>query len=298
MIHKNKNDFLQMLEGVSARTGFSAGLLEKDYYLTLLLSKANEELDDNLVFKGGTCLAKNYFDYFRLSEDLDFTIPVPEGKVTKKIRSRLMEKVKSNLKKYISQFGLTLDPSKQQGGHNESRQYVYYFNYEPVVSGSPGVIKFEIGLRAPLQMAVVPKPICHKFTHPFTGEPLFDAGRINCLQLTEIAAEKMRAAATRKVTAPRDFFDLSHFIKAGFSFADDGFLKMFKTKLGEDGHTADTISYFYNLNRTKEQIEIMKKNISEELSDVLTLSAASDFDVDAVFVYFNSLHEKLSRRRL
>ena len=47
-------------------------LLEKDYYLTLILSRARE-LSEGLIFKGGTCLNKIYYAYYRLSEDLDFT---------------------------------------------------------------------------------------------------------------------------------------------------------------------------------------------------------------------------------
>jgi hypothetical protein len=36
------------------------------------LSK-NKFFHDNFAFKGGTCLAKCYLDYFRFSEDIDFT---------------------------------------------------------------------------------------------------------------------------------------------------------------------------------------------------------------------------------
>ncbi|MBU4204495.1 MAG: nucleotidyl transferase AbiEii/AbiGii toxin family protein [Acidobacteria bacterium] len=56
------------------RTGFRASLIEKDYYLTLILSKINE-LSQDLIFKGGTCLNKIYYSYYRLSEDLDFSKP-------------------------------------------------------------------------------------------------------------------------------------------------------------------------------------------------------------------------------
>jgi predicted nucleotidyltransferase component of viral defense system len=36
-------------------------------------------VDEALVFKGGTCLAKVYADFYRLSEDLDFVIPMATG---------------------------------------------------------------------------------------------------------------------------------------------------------------------------------------------------------------------------
>ncbi|MCK5568331.1 MAG: nucleotidyl transferase AbiEii/AbiGii toxin family protein, partial [Spirochaetes bacterium] len=66
MIHKDKKQFIDLINITVQRTGFRAHLLEKDYYLTLVLSKINE-LSDNLIFKGGTCLNKIYYSYYRLS---------------------------------------------------------------------------------------------------------------------------------------------------------------------------------------------------------------------------------------
>ena len=50
-------------------------LIEKDILLQMLLNELikNKDFKDNFTFKGGTCLIKNYFGYFRFSEDLDFT---------------------------------------------------------------------------------------------------------------------------------------------------------------------------------------------------------------------------------
>jgi predicted nucleotidyltransferase component of viral defense system len=52
-----------------------ADLIEKDlilHHVLFDLSK-NTFFHDNFAFKGGTCLAKCYLDYFRFSEDIDFT---------------------------------------------------------------------------------------------------------------------------------------------------------------------------------------------------------------------------------
>lgn len=51
-------------------------VVEKDYVLGWLLAgiAANPELAENWVFKGGTCLKKCYFETYRFSEDLDFTV--------------------------------------------------------------------------------------------------------------------------------------------------------------------------------------------------------------------------------
>lgn len=62
----------------------SHDVVEKDYVLGWLLAGiyAHEQLASTWVFKGGTCLKKCYFETYRFSEDLDFTllsviIPVP-----------------------------------------------------------------------------------------------------------------------------------------------------------------------------------------------------------------------------
>ena len=54
--------------------------VQKDYVLGWLLRSIS--LNPHLskwVFKGGTCLKKCYFETYRFSEDLDFTIPSGES---------------------------------------------------------------------------------------------------------------------------------------------------------------------------------------------------------------------------
>lgn len=50
--------------------------VEKDYALGWVLFGIANHADLRLwIFKGGTCLKKCYFDTYRFSEDLDFTVP-------------------------------------------------------------------------------------------------------------------------------------------------------------------------------------------------------------------------------
>ena len=64
MIHNDKDKFFKLINRIASLTGFYAPLMEKDYYLTLILSRINE-LSENLIFKGGTCLNKIYYSYYR-----------------------------------------------------------------------------------------------------------------------------------------------------------------------------------------------------------------------------------------
>lgn len=53
-----------------------AGVIEKDYVLGWLLAgiAAHPQLVSTWMFKGGTCLRKCYYETYRFSEDLDFTV--------------------------------------------------------------------------------------------------------------------------------------------------------------------------------------------------------------------------------
>lgn len=61
---------------VATDLGLAAEIVEKDYVLGWLLKGiyAHEELAPAWTFKGGTCLKKCYFETYRFSEDLDFTL--------------------------------------------------------------------------------------------------------------------------------------------------------------------------------------------------------------------------------
>jgi len=65
-------------EILEAASSFSLlpSIVEKDYVLGWMLAGiyAHEELSESWIFKGGTCLKKCYFETYRFSEDLDFTL--------------------------------------------------------------------------------------------------------------------------------------------------------------------------------------------------------------------------------
>lgn len=61
---------------VAADLSLAPDIVEKDYVLGWLLAgiNAHDKLASAWAFKGGTCLKKCYFETYRFSEDLDFTI--------------------------------------------------------------------------------------------------------------------------------------------------------------------------------------------------------------------------------
>ncbi len=61
---------------IAEREGLPASTIERDYLLGwVLASIGRHPVLGEWVFKGGTCLKKCFFDTYRFSEDLDFTLP-------------------------------------------------------------------------------------------------------------------------------------------------------------------------------------------------------------------------------
>jgi len=291
MLHDDKENFLKVLEATSAQTGFPLLLLEKDYYLTIVLS-GMEQLSEDLIFKGGTCLNKIYYSYYRLSEDLDFTMRLPSEKLSRTDKRKVIKPIKNNIFSYVDSYGMKIDDVNSTG-HKESSQYIFYIDYKSVVLGNTQSIKLEIGLRLNPILPVSKKNVSHKFLHPFTKEPLFDGGQVNCLALKELVAEKMRATATRLTIAPRDFYDISFLIKAGFDFQDDELWLLFKKKLSEDSFDPDLAKYRVNMGRSQEEIANMSSRINTELLDVLTSSERKAFNLNTSLQLMNKTFKNL-----
>ncbi|MBU2495440.1 MAG: nucleotidyl transferase AbiEii/AbiGii toxin family protein [Candidatus Omnitrophica bacterium] len=287
MIHDNKDDFLKVLERTSGQTGFSLGFLEKDYYITILLTGINS-LSDGLILKGGTCLNKIYYSYYRLSEDLDFSMKLPAGDVTRTTRSNLMKPVKEKIREFAKNRGMTVE-GIDRAGRNVSKQYIFQIEYGSVVVDKTQTIKLEIGLRFNPFLPVSKKSVSHTFLHPFTKEPLFDGGSVNCFALKELVAEKLRAAATRLTIAPRDFYDLGYLLKSGFNFKDPEFWQLFKKKLTEDEFDTDLKKYRFNLGRSDQEISDMSARIEAELLDVLTLEEKKTFNLANTLMNINAV---------
>ena len=287
MLHQDKDKFLDLIDQVRRRLGFPALLIEKDYYLTLILSRT-PELSDKLIFKGGTCLNKVYFSYYRLSEDLDFSMQLPGDTSTRGIRRQCIRPVKDKIVKFAEGLGMKIDASEEPG-RNESKQYIWYFTYPSLLRPVEGRIKFEVGLRFNPLRKLERKKVQHGFLHPFTGEPLFEGGEVNCFSLQELIAEKLRAAAIRKTIAPRDFYDLDFILRKDVKLIDSAVLKLFPKKLAEDSADTRLAKYHVNLGRDPAEIEDMRVRISEELFDILTLAERKNFNLESALQRINSV---------
>jgi len=290
MIHLDKK-FKRYIESLAAQHNFLPTLLEKDYYLTLILNEINF-LSNKLIFKGGTCLNKIYFNYFRLSEDLDFIMEINDNNINRKQRKELIKPLKDNISVLINKYGLKIDNINSRG-FNESKQYLFIIQYNSVFYESIQNIKLEVSIRVKHLMEPEIKMINHVFVHPFTNEPVLKYEKIKCLNLLEAVAEKLRAAATRKDIAPRDFYDLYYISRIKPELWNAQLLKIFLEKLNEDGFVNNPEKYIKNLGRNKIEIDNMKNLIDLELLSVLKNEEKAIFNINIALEVINRNYLKM-----
>ncbi|MCL2145521.1 MAG: nucleotidyl transferase AbiEii/AbiGii toxin family protein [Endomicrobia bacterium] len=293
MLHNDKEEFIKLINSTAMHTGFLPIKLEKDYYLTLVLSKI-QNLSPNLVFKGGTCLNKIYFDYHRLSEDLDFSLEFrqptkPERKAGISPRKVVLKKIENDMSAFAEQFQLKfIELTKRDG----SRQHNYQLGFISAATQKEETIKFEIRAR---ENSIISNPIIkeasHKFIHQFTQKPLIPFPKVKVYPLKELLADKLAACINRY--APRDFYDIIAAIDNKFNFADADFINLFKAKLQDDGNDTDIKKYVNNLGLPQEVINSVKEKISSELYPVLSLSEQKNFNFPDILNKINSTIEKM-----
>lgn len=89
-LHGDAALFREAVTYTAAETGFAPRLVEKDYFCTVLLHHL-AAAGSALVFRGGTCLAKVHAGFYRLSEDLDFSLPTAASATRADRRRRATE---------------------------------------------------------------------------------------------------------------------------------------------------------------------------------------------------------------
>lgn len=122
-LHKDKEQFSEAIDLAVFKTGLAPEVIEKDYYVTMVLKKLSERFDF-IVFKGGTSLSKCHRVISRFSEDIDITIDNALSQGQKK-------KLKYGIVEIADELGLTIpniDEIRSRRDYNR-----YELTYESVL---------------------------------------------------------------------------------------------------------------------------------------------------------------------
>ncbi len=273
-LHEDPPLFREAINLTVARTGFNARLIERDYFCTLLLAYFARYGGDTLVFKGGTCLAKVHAGFYRLSEDLDFTIPLPAA-ANRAVRRQAATKIKNavhGIADYLSGFVAT-GPLK---GANHSTQYNGFIRYKSPTSGQDEDVLIEASVREPLLLPVKDAPVKTLLLDPLTGDAAVSAIPVRCIAMKEALAEKFRAAMSRKDVAIRDFFDLDYASQhLGLDPTDPELVELVQRKLAVPGNLPVDVS--------PERFALLERQLDARLKAVLRDREFAEFDLRRAF---------------
>jgi predicted nucleotidyltransferase component of viral defense system len=193
---------------LAAELQLQANVVEKDYALGWLLAgiAAHPLIGPRWVFKGGTCLKKCYFETYRFSEDLDFTL-----QDTDHLDEDFLASVFQEIGEWVYEAcGLLLPPEARKfevftnpRGSNSAQGRVAYRGPLGGRASDPPRIKLDLAADEVLVLT----PVQRHVHHPYTDLPT-EGIHVLSYSFEEVFAEKMRALAERQ--RPRDLYDVVH----------------------------------------------------------------------------------------
>ena len=181
------------------------GVIEKDYVLGWLLAgiAKHTELNRTWIFKGGTCLRKCYYETFRFSEDLDFTIiggGPEEPEALMPIFGEVAEWIREESGLELVLQGNSFQRKRNKRGNPTTLGRIAYRG----PNGNPTMPKVKLDLTSDEVLA--DRPAFRRIGHPYSDQLPVDG--VLCYSIAELFGEKLRALAER--CRPRDLYDVVH----------------------------------------------------------------------------------------
>ncbi len=196
---------------LAEQLGVAKSTVEKDWVLGHFIAAiySQSELNECLVFKGGTCLKKCWIPDYRFSEDLDFTSINPEFILTRKHLQAITDYllVNEGIQTHIE----SIHPLKFNDRLTGYEAKIKYWGADHPANAAPPVperwstsIKIEIILYETLLFPVARRAI----SHHYSDQIKLTQDLVPCYAIEEILAEKIRALIQRSYSAPRDLYDI------------------------------------------------------------------------------------------
>ena len=182
-------------------TGVRDQQIEKDYVLSWILKgiAQHEQLSGIIVFKGGTVLKKVYFEDYRFSEDLDFTL-LKDNVSNEQIFTWVNEIFEYVRDEANIPLEIIDNNEHEDGGINFYISFVGPFGGQ----GSNKKIKVDISRNEKMEFKPVYKPVFPVYSDLAEHQLL-------CYSLEEIFVEKMRSVIQRMQA--RDLYDIWYLLE-------------------------------------------------------------------------------------
>ncbi len=212
------------IDKIAQKQGVRSTQIAKDYAISWMLwgISQNPFLKSVMAFKGGTCLKKVYFESYRYSEDLDFTLcndTVPDESILVNINA-VCQRI------YLAtrmQFAVVADSFEV---HESTKSIKFRVEYKGPHGGTDS-IKVDITRGEKLVFEPEERPIFHPYSDTM------EEFKMVVYSLKEVLVEKAVALMGR--TVPRDLYDF-HFLTAKEGLALKDVYIEFVTKAVHKGH--------------------------------------------------------------
>ena len=147
LLHKDRDQFEAILNAVSDELGVPISIVEKDYYVTMIL-KLLAMKAKGCVFKGGTSLSKCHHAINRFSEDIDITF---SGMLSQGERRKLKSDVIAGISEYLELPIIDWENTRSRRDYN-----CYTFKYSPVEGYVPDSLIEGVKMEIVLGLASFP----------------------------------------------------------------------------------------------------------------------------------------------
>jgi predicted nucleotidyltransferase component of viral defense system len=183
-------------------------VIDKDWILGHFLNAmfAFPDIFENFVFKGGTCLKKNYFEEYLFSEDLDFTLLDKAFIIDELFFKKIIELTerKSGAKLYLKKIKPQLYNDFPQGYEVTMLFWgAFHKRNQAVLPVNRWQTKIKLDIS--FSETVLMKSERKKILHSYSDSEIISS-TIPVYPLLEIVAEKLRSLLQRN--SPRDIYDL------------------------------------------------------------------------------------------
>lgn len=259
----NRTELKDLIELISDRSNIYDVIIEKDYYVCLLLKELSTKQDKvKAYFKGGTAVYKILNNMMRFSEDIDLTVEVCDDESKTQNQKRLKS---SALDYCINGLKLIKDKTEDKKGSITSF-YMYDSLFSDSILYKPDYVQIEatsFTVSEPVKDYMV-EPIVYKYATEEEKEILKDKFEIEPFNIKIIALERI---FVDKIFASEFYYLRNNYVEVSKHLYDLNIL--LKTKEIED--------FLKNKNYIKEIISYKRKEEKSRLGGVDSNLKISDF---------------------
>jgi len=203
-LHNDKEAFGDLIVASASELGIETSIIEKDYYVSIILKKLNEKFD-GIIFRGGTSLSKSYGVIERFSEDIDISVDKELGKMTEGRKHKLKQAVVDTIK----EIGFEVYNLESTRSGRNFNQYIAKYDsiYKDVT-----LVKSELIIET--YVATQPFPTMMRVVNNYIYQFLEMNNRLDLAELYDLAPFEMRVQDIRRTYIDKVFALCDYYMSA------------------------------------------------------------------------------------